>query len=82
MYTITGYRTINYENQQGHKVDGIEFYLVDNEESNDEAVVGSPCLTFYCKREAIKGTPEVGAQADLSYTIMRGTPRITGINIL
>lgn len=81
MYTVSGFRTIKYKTKDDREVDGVEFHLVDNEASGDSDFVGCPCAVVFISRQNISGDLSLDCLAELRYTVSRGIPRITGINL-
>lgn len=81
MYTISGFKVLNYTNKNNQQVNGVEFHLVSIDEIQERDFHGKSVLQIYLSSANINGSVQVGAKAQLCYSIVRGQPRVTGIKI-
>ena len=81
MYAIVGFKKVNYTNKDKKQVNGVEFYLVNQEKLTGENCAGCDCMVLYLSSDRIGGTLEVGRKADLMFSVNRGQARIDGIII-
>ncbi len=79
-YEILGYKVKNYTNKDGRLIDGVLFYLVECGEQSS-ADVGYAVLDQFFVRKSISGEPTLGAECELQFALINGTPRCTGIVI-
>lgn len=78
MYNILGYRKIKYTRKSDNKdVSGTEFYLVDLEPV--QGVEGNQCITVFLYNEKIPTSYSVGDDVELTFQLINGQPKVTGM---
>lgn len=81
MYTIVGFKKVNYVNKDKKEVNGVEFYLLNEDELKGSNCSGVDCMSLYLSRDRIGGQIEVGRSAELCFSLNRGQARVDGIII-
>lgn len=84
MYTIVGFKKVNYSKKDGSSVSGVEFHLVECDFSSVSSGYG--VATVYFSDSVLKkfgfSDFSVGQTCELCYQLSNGKPRLTGIKIL
>ena len=80
MYTIVGFKFLNFKDDSGNLVTGYKLHLISNQD-DPELDEGQMAFNKFFSARSISGTPIVGATCDLKFTLSGNTPKLTGLVI-
>lgn len=84
VYSIMGYKNVDYKRKDGSECHGIEFHLLESDGSSLEHG-NAVCSVFLSSNQLEKcgcSTFSVGDSCELSYQLNGRFPRLFGIKIL
>lgn len=80
MYTIVGFKYLNFNDESGKPVTGYKIHLLSTVDDAD-LDEGQTAVNRFFSSRSIEGTVELGAVCDFKITLSGNTPKISGLVI-